>query len=85
MARIWLDIMGINLQPWGIPQEILQELTQLVMEAQAALDAAPPTKRTTVLTAKVVAAFDKPEAKMRFIKEHYFLKPPRATAAAGSL
>jgi hypothetical protein len=46
MARIWLEIIGINLQARGIPQEILQELTQLVMEARAALDAAPPTKRT---------------------------------------
>jgi hypothetical protein len=37
------------------------------------------------MTAKVVAAFNKLTAKMRFIKERYFLKPPRATVAAGSL
>ncbi|MDR2495324.1 MAG: hypothetical protein LBD24_08905 [Spirochaetaceae bacterium] len=74
MARTWVDIIILNLLAWGIPQDLPQELTRLIMEARAALDAASPYK--TNMTAKVVAAFNKLVVKMRFIKEHYFLKPP---------
>jgi hypothetical protein len=76
MANRWKVVLTIKALLWGIPDALVQELIQAIMEAQAALDAASPAIRTPVLTARVEAAFAKLEAAMRYMKDRYFKKPP---------
>ncbi|MDR3341574.1 MAG: hypothetical protein LBT14_02090 [Treponema sp.] len=60
----------------GVPQSELTALAALIATAEDCLKIAQSTDRTAVTTAQCKAAFDALTEKMRFIKSHYFLKPP---------
>ena len=76
MARVWENILALKGVLWNIPADLLTEFHNLLMAAQAAFDAATPSERTPVLTARMNEAFDKLEACMRYIKDRYFKQPP---------
>jgi hypothetical protein len=77
LCRSWINIAGGNASAWGIPETVIQELTRLMQEADAALTAAKnESTRTPVATAQCRSAFEAMIAKMRDTKRRYFLTPP---------
>jgi hypothetical protein len=76
MARNWLEVLALRGTAWGVPAAESTALTVLVGEAETSLAIAMSNERTPVVTAHGKAAFDALEEKMRYIKSHFFLKPP---------
>jgi hypothetical protein len=76
MAKNWRPVMQDHETAWRIPEADITELQSLAAAATVALAQAQSAERTAVITAQCKAAFDALTAKMRFIKSHFFLKPP---------
>ncbi|MDR2115352.1 MAG: hypothetical protein LBP87_03115 [Planctomycetaceae bacterium] len=76
MAKDWLGILSVTTPPWGIPAAEVEELQSLTETAEELLETAKSSERTEVITAECKAAFEALTAKMRSIKNHYFLSPP---------
>jgi hypothetical protein len=76
MAKKWITVAGANKIKWKIPDTDLTDLADLTIAAEEALTQAKSGDRTAVITAHCRAAFEALEAKMRYIKSHYFLVPP---------
>jgi hypothetical protein len=88
MARNWISIINAPVDPpdWGIPAAQITELITLFDTAQDIfLKASSGSERTPVVTAQCGMAFKALAAKMRFIKNHYFLVPPLTDADMISL
>jgi hypothetical protein len=85
MARTWLRILLLKATEWGIPSSVVTELTNLTDEAEAALNMAMSSERTSTVTAHCKTAFGALTEKMRFIKSRYFLSPPLTDEDFGSL
>jgi hypothetical protein len=76
MARTWISVLGIKGTAWGVLPAEITDLTALVATAEAKLNLAKSSERTTVITAECREAFDALIEKMRFIKRRWFLSPP---------
>jgi hypothetical protein len=76
MAKRWKDILGMNAAAWGVPPGEVSTFTGLISVAEDCLAQAQSSDRSAVSTAQCKVAFDELAEKMRFIKKHYFLKPP---------
>jgi hypothetical protein len=79
MARNWISIINPPQNPpdWGIPPAQTTEFVALFNTAQyVLLQASSETERTPVVTAQCALAFKALAAKMRFLKNHYYLVPP---------
>jgi hypothetical protein len=76
MAKDWLSVMSSSPPPWGVPAAEVSALANLTEAAEELLETAMSSDRTETITAECKAAFDALAAKMRSIKNHYFLKPP---------
>jgi hypothetical protein len=81
MARDWQPIMDGNKTAWNIPPIAVQELVNLTVEAENALNTAQnETTRTPVATAQCKTAFEALTAFMRDTKKRWFLTPPLVDA-----
>jgi hypothetical protein len=76
MVKHWLEVLTLHATAWGIPQSEVTALAALITAAEDCFTIAQSTDRTAVTTAQGKAAFGTLTKKMRFIKNHYFLKPP---------
>jgi hypothetical protein len=78
MASNWtVYLTSARRTAWGIPQDQYNELTDRRDAASAVLvKAKDDTQRTPVVTAQCKAVFEVLEEQLRFVKSHYFLKPP---------
>jgi hypothetical protein len=85
MAKNWITVAGANKVKWKIPDAELTDLADLTIAAEEALALALSSDRTPTITARCKAAFEALEAKMRYIKSHYFLVPPLTDADLVSL
>ena len=81
MAKDWLAVLVTKGTAWNVTDAEKTGLTALTEDAENALATAKnETTRTPVVTAQCKAAFEALTAKMRFIKSHFFLAPPLASA-----
>jgi hypothetical protein len=79
MARNWISIINApgTTPPWGIPPAQVTEFVILFDAAQdILLKASSESERTKVVTAQCNAAFKALTARMRYLKNHFFLVPP---------
>jgi hypothetical protein len=76
MAKTWIAEINSRGQGWGIPAADIAELGTAYADAQAALAKAMTGERSPVITAECERTFNALKAKMRYIKERYFLSPP---------
>jgi hypothetical protein len=78
MARNRITVTVPKASAWGLPH--LTELSDLADAVESVLTVAiNEATRTPAVTARCKAAFDTLLAKMRCIKNHYFLVPPLLT------
>jgi hypothetical protein len=85
MANNWKQTIGTTPYPWNIAGADMDDLTDLITAATTALAQAQSTERTPTITAQCKAVFEALVAKMRYIKNHYFLIPPLTDADMVSL
>jgi hypothetical protein len=85
MARSWLTALEDKGDVWHVPPEEETALNSLIENAGYALNSAKAANRTAESTAACQTAFEALTAKMRFLKTHYFLKPPLTDADFASL
>ena len=85
MAMKWNNILVVKGAAWNVPETKSAELNALTLSAQAAFNEAMTKDRTTVLTAKVIAAFKNLINAMRDIKKRYFYMPPLTEMDMASL
>jgi hypothetical protein len=85
MAKNWGVTLAEKGASWNMPPAEITELAALATAAEAALQTAKSSERTQVNTAECRDAFDALVAKMRFIKNHWFLQPPLTDAELVSL
>jgi hypothetical protein len=80
MGSKWIEALALFATKWGVPAvQINDPTTGLIAlhgEATGALAESMSSARTSVSTAHCQAAFDALEARMRYIKKHYFIAPP---------
>jgi hypothetical protein len=76
MAKDWLMVLSPTPPPWGVPATEVSALRTLTESAEELLETAMSSERTEIITAECKLAFGELTAKMRFIKNHYFLSPP---------
>jgi hypothetical protein len=80
LINTWLSALKDKVQEWGVPQELV---TQLTSDAAAAADILQKVEGGERISANVVqcnAIFKNLQKQARFIKKHYFLKPPLTDA-----
>jgi hypothetical protein len=85
MIKNWLVVLGTKASVWGVPETEVTALQGLAGNAQILLNKAKSSDRTKVITRQCTAAFSAMEDKARFIKNHWFLKPPLTDADLMSL
>lgn len=76
MAKVWHPIMQTKGGAWGIPQNVTDEFGTVLGAADQVLQVAVSSDRTPAITAECQRVFGELVAKMRFIKDRYFKKPP---------
>ncbi|MDR2164936.1 MAG: hypothetical protein LBO79_04755, partial [Zoogloeaceae bacterium] len=76
MAQNWLTTLISQAGAWQVPSAEVTELQHLATVAEAALRVTESSERTSVASAQCKAAFAALAAKMRFLKNRYFLDPP---------
>jgi hypothetical protein len=76
MARQWKEVLAVKATAWNVPTTDVTDLTTLINTAENILREAQSTDRTAVTTTDCRVAFEALEAKMRYIKLHFFLMPP---------
>jgi hypothetical protein len=80
MAKNWLQAIELKADAWNIPQSEAAELAALITTAEQCLRITRSSERTIFTTAQCKAAFSALIAKMRFIKNRFFLSPPLVDA-----
>ena len=85
MAMKWNNVLVVKGAAWNVPEAKCTELNTLTLTAQAAFNEAMTKDRTTVLTAKVNAAFKALSDAMRDIKKRYYYIPPLTEIDMASL
>ena len=77
MVEKWKVVLASNGTGWGVSAAEQAELSDLLQDAKLVLaKAKDESTRTPVITAQCKVAFKAMIVKMRFIKNHFFLKPP---------
>ena len=85
MAKNWETVLAAKAAGWNVPPAEVAGLGTLAADAEAALTLAKSGERTRIITAQCKDAFDALTAKMRFIKQRWFLQPPLTDAELVSL
>jgi hypothetical protein len=62
---------------WGVPNEDVHKLHELVMKAKDLLEKGMKSVRTPVITAEIQAAFAELREHMRYMKRRWFTIPPQ--------
>lgn len=75
-GKIWVPLMELNAVLWGIPTEIIHDFKTVLAEAEKILQTAMSADRSPTITTECQRIFSDLVAKMRFIKDRYFKKPP---------
>jgi hypothetical protein len=76
MAQRWNEVLETKATEWSVPQAEVTALAGLTSIAAKQLAIAKTSDRAAVVTAQGRKAFKELVAKMRFIKNRYFHKPP---------
>jgi len=85
MAMKWNNVLAIKGAAWGVPEDVIADLNAKTLVAQAAFNEGLTKDRTTVLTAKINAAFKDLTDLMRFIKKRWYHIPPLTSMDMASL
>jgi len=85
MANRWVQVLAGKATAWGVPPADVTSLGNLTGEAEGALELINSGEDTKAVRAKCRSDFKLLEAKMRYIKRHYFLQPPLTDEDMASL
>ena len=85
MAMKWNNVLALKGASWGVPEDVIADLSTKTLAAQAAFNEGLTKDRTKVLTAKINTAFKELTDLMRFIKKRWFHMPPLNSMDMASL
>jgi len=85
MAKNWLELLSTKAPAWNVSADDVTNLNDLSDAAEVALAVVKSSEKTSSAVASCKTVFTNLVAKMRFVKKHYFFKPPLTDADFVSL
>ncbi|MDR3197090.1 MAG: hypothetical protein LBU34_04395 [Planctomycetaceae bacterium] len=76
MARDWLQILSAKAPSWGVPASEVAVLRTLAENAEHLFEKIMSSEHSKITVAECQTALKNLAAKMRFVKNRYFLSPP---------